>query len=123
MVKNKKCGINTNDNILIYVKLKTLLFEVLADHGLLAAIMLSNGEIFTGKNHAECVMKINDKYPDFKFDVDDLADIGENTPEDGFWDIQRKEFISREEAFKLVNGDDGDGSDADFGDELHSGDA
>ena len=114
---------NTNYNILIYVKLKTLLFEVLADHGLLAAIMLSNGEIFTGNNHAECVMAINNKYPDFKFDVNDLDNADDNTPEDGFWDIQRKEFISREEAFKLVNGDDADGADDDFGEELHSGDA
>lgn len=116
MIKNKRVRIYTNDNILIYVKLKTLLFEVLADHGLLAAIMLSNGEIFTGKHHAECAMKINDKYPDFKFDVDDLGDSDENTPEDGFWDIQREKFISREEAFKVVNGDgDEDG-------ELHAGD-
>ena len=99
------------------MKLKRILFEGIEKYGLLAAIAIPNGEVFTGKSHAEAVVNLQKKYPDFEFDVNDLGDVGvEDKVEDGFWDIKRDKFISRDEAFKIVYGD-GD----DF-DELHSGD-
>jgi hypothetical protein len=99
------------------MKLTKLLYEGLEKYGLQAAIALPDGEIFTGRSHAEAVINLHKKYPDFDFDVNDLGDVGmEDEVEDGFWDTKRNKFITRDEAFKIVYGD-GD----DF-DQLHSGD-
>ncbi len=81
-------------------------------------MIIKTKEIFTGKSHAEAMMKLHDKHPDFDFEVDDFGDLDLDAPiEDGFWNEKTKEFISREEAYQIVNGQ------GDEFDELHSGDA
>lgn len=100
------------------MKLRNLLLEgVASKHGFLAAIAMPDGEIFTGETHFRAVEKLNDKYPNYNFTVDDLDSYdGGNEIEDGFFDTKTGKFLTRVDAYEQIFGDG-------KGKSLHSGDA
>ena len=100
------------------MKFKNLLLEGAASkHGLLAAIVLPSGEIFTGDTHFHAVENLNAKYPNYNFTVDDLDSYdGGQEIEDGFFDTKTEKFLTRVEAYKQIFGGNKNKS-------LHSGDA
>ena len=107
------------------IGLKDLLFESLADkHSLLAAIALPDGEIFTGRTHYEAMEKILDKYPKFDTSMDDLdGNMAVDGPETGWYSMKTKKFLTRNDAHRIVFGDEeSDAADEFEEPELHSGD-
>lgn len=101
------------------VRLKNLLVEGAASkRGFLAAISLPDGEIFTGETHYHAIEKLNAKYPNYNFTVDDLDSYdGGKKIEDGWFDPKTNEFLTRVEAYKRIFGNNKKTRN------LHSGDA